>query len=290
MISFIKSKKYYFLLLAVFMVFALLISLLISVYYAKHVEDTIYQNLSSKASQKFEFQQFRLQERTRDIEQKLVMLRENHGFHAYLNHMDDADYLQENIDTFTNLLVSSPDVFQVRFIDADGNEKIRVDKDNSNRVFIPEHLQNKKNHYYFQQANTLENGEFFISNLDLNAEEGKIQIPYIPTLRIATPVFIGERRKGILIINLFVTGVFQPKLFEDFFDFYMVDEEGYFILHPEKEKSWSAILGTKQRYEQLFADATGIRDLDKHDYTYTYELEVLLTPAAPAGRAVYFQC
>lgn len=46
--------------------------------------------------------------------------------------------------------------------------------------------------------------EIFISPIDLNIELGKVEIPYVPTVRVATPVFNSENKKiGIIILNVY---------------------------------------------------------------------------------------
>ena len=49
-------------------------------------------------------------------------------------------------------------------------------------------LQNKKDRYYFQDTMTLEKGQIFISKLDLNMENGVLEQPIKPMLRLGTPV------------------------------------------------------------------------------------------------------
>ncbi|MEJ1963415.1 MAG: hypothetical protein WDO56_18410 [Gammaproteobacteria bacterium] len=50
-------------------------------------------------------------------------------------------------------------------------------------------LQNKADRGYFQRASTLAAGELYISAFDLNIENGQVEQPLKPTLRLAMPVF-----------------------------------------------------------------------------------------------------
>ncbi len=91
---------------------------------------------------------------------------------------------------------------QIRFIDDSGQEKIRVNNTLGKGEIIPEEkLQNKKGRYYFDEAYALSEGQIYVSPLDLNVEQNKVEEPYKPMLRIATPVFEQGEKKGILIIN-----------------------------------------------------------------------------------------
>jgi PAS domain S-box-containing protein len=66
-----------------------------------------------------------------------------------------------------------------------------------------EHLQDSRDQYYFNAAKDLLAGEVYISHLDLNVENDRIDAPARPILRVATPVQGHDnRRRGILIINI----------------------------------------------------------------------------------------
>ncbi len=43
--------------------------------------------------------------------------------------------------------------------------------------------------YYFKDSIGLEKDQIFVSALDLNVENGKVEIPHKPMIRFATPVF-----------------------------------------------------------------------------------------------------
>lgn len=92
---------------------------------------------------------------------------------------------------------------QVRLLDENGMEIVRVDLNNGQPAVVPqEELQNKKGRYYFEDAFKLSRGEVFVSPLDLNIERGEIEGPLKPMIRFATPVFDqrGEKR-GIVMLN-----------------------------------------------------------------------------------------
>ncbi|MGB7394145.1 MAG: sensor histidine kinase [Pricia sp.] len=100
--------------------------------------------------------------------------------------------------------------FQARFIDMSGRESIRVERIGDSVVIIPpEALQDKRNRYYFNQTIELDKGEVFVSQMDLNMEEGQIEKPYRPTVRFFTPVFKGETEIGIFGLNLNVKNWFD---------------------------------------------------------------------------------
>lgn len=103
---------------------------------------------------------------------------------------------------FLRFLEIDDNYFQARYIDLNGQEIIRVDNSNDDITILPNsQLQNKGKRYYFEETIKLESGEVFISSLDFNVENGKVEVPYRPTIRFFTPVFSGDKLKGIVGLN-----------------------------------------------------------------------------------------
>lgn len=77
---------------------------------------------------------------------------------------------------------------QLRFIDPQGMEQVRVDlRDDGGVVIADEDLQDKSGRYFFQEAMRLPKGSIYMSPLDLNIEHGQVERPYKPMLRLAPP-------------------------------------------------------------------------------------------------------
>jgi PAS domain S-box-containing protein len=89
---------------------------------------------------------------------------------------------------------------QVRFLDESGHEVLRVDRGGQ---VVPEgRLQDKSERSYFRRASALGPGQVYVSAFDLNVEHGRVEEPFKPTLRLATPVFGPDgRRRGVYVIN-----------------------------------------------------------------------------------------
>lgn len=127
---------------------------------------------------------------------------------------------------------------QIRYIDAEGNERVRINYADDKGVVVPaSQLQNKKDRYYFQNSYQLEPNQVYISPLDLNIENGELEIPYKPMIRFATPVYdaAGESQ-GIVVLNYLAENVLG--LIESVFRGYeanlsLVNQEGFFLIHDE---------------------------------------------------------
>jgi len=97
-----------------------------------------------------------------------------------------------------------PYIYQVRYLDANGQEVVRVDRRESRLHVVPEHeLQNKSDRYYVQEGLLHEAGQVYVSPLDLNIEHGQAEKPERPVIRFATPIVDRKGNKhGLLIVNL----------------------------------------------------------------------------------------
>ncbi|MCP4422384.1 MAG: HAMP domain-containing protein, partial [Chloroflexi bacterium] len=191
-------------------------------------------------------------------EQMVDSLQRVHGDVLYLAHLDNLNHLVEaqiigDESTITakytqvmrDFLIFSaarPAYYQIRYLDEDGQEVVRIDSDGrSSRVVREADLQNKAHRYYFQEAMQLPSGGIFVSPLDLNRENNQIERPLTPVIRYATPLFDDQdNRRGIVIINIYASH-FMASLEEDSStdsQLIMVNQDGYYLIHPDMSRLW----------------------------------------------------
>lgn len=147
--------------------------------------------------------------------------------------------------------------FQFRFIDKNGKENIRVERDNK-KVFSvkDDELQNKSNRYYFKETIKKNTDNFWYSSLDLNYENDKIEKPIRPTFRVSKNVFLKGEFYGILIVNIDMTYLLNYISTNNEFNIYLVDKDGYFLINPNNIKSWSRYFD--KRYT-IYSEFEGLR-------------------------------
>ena len=132
---------------------------------------------------------------------------------------------------------------QVRWIDETGMERLRVDYFMGKAVIVAqEQLQNKGQRYYFTDSFKLKPGEVYVSPLDLNIEHDKVELPYKPMLRLATPVTDSRGvKRGIVILN------YNGRELLDSFagatghvgsTGMLVNSEGYWLKGAKSEDEW----------------------------------------------------
>ena len=152
-------------------------------------------------------------------------------------------YLSERLSAVENLFKGFSQVRrtfkQIRYLDNSGHERARVDFDgNTTRIISGTHLQDKSERYYFTETINLSPGEVFISPLDLNIEHGKIEIPYQPVIRFATPVFVDGEQAGIIVQNLLVKTPLILHKGSEKEDYILADQDGFYIHHPDETREW----------------------------------------------------
>jgi PAS domain S-box-containing protein len=168
-------------------------------------------------------------------------------------------------DIYAAIATAYPRYMQLRFLDEQGNELVRVDWDGQQaRPIPPAELQNKADRPYFRETMQLAPGQIYVSPLDLNQERGQIVIPYQPTIRLATPIFNrqGECR-GLVILNVLGQAILHrsstlPKT--DGIYAFLADQRGYYLHHsasPEKEWGGPEDLNTGYSLQRDFPQVAG---------------------------------
>ena len=119
----------------------------------------------------------------------LFTLKSNSLFNQYINN-NDPNLANKLSEDFLNLATYQRSYDQCRFINEKGIEVIRINFNNGTPYIVPDSgLQNKSNRYYFQETIKLSENEVYISPLDLNIENGEVEVPFKPMIRIGTPNF-----------------------------------------------------------------------------------------------------
>ncbi len=134
---------------------------------------------------------------------------------------------------------------QIRYLDADGNEVIRVNYTKDGAVMVaPENLQNKKDRYYFTETISLDENQIFISKPDLNIENNQIEQPIKPVLRISMPYYNNAHQlSGIVILNYLAEDMFsqiRSVSSASSGNMSMLNCEGYWMYNSSNpEKEWA---------------------------------------------------
>jgi len=149
---------------------------------------------------------------------------------------------------------------QVRFLDENGIETVRVNFNEGDPVLVsPDQLQDKANRYYFKDSVVLKNGQLFVSPLDLNIENGEVEKPYKPMIRFAAPVFDSEgNKRGVVILNYYgsrlISG-FKGAVANIQDHTMLLNNKGYWLSSPNPVLEWGFMLGKDTRFSARFREA-----------------------------------
>ncbi len=253
---FALKKPYHTYFSFLFLIFGVIIALLTSIVNYNVDVRNIQTELDSKAHDELINKQRELSAFTQNFERYLISLRNCAVLRTYIQHPNKNNLATAN-QLFYAISSTNPSLMQVRFIDQEGMEKIRIDWNKGKQspdIVRAENLQNKGNRYYFIEASQIPVNTFWYSNLDLNVERKKIEIPFKPVLRIASPVYIDQQFKGIVIINIYAKEFLQKFRESPFFNIALVDHEGHYLLHYQEKFSWSRYLQTGHTLIDDFPD------------------------------------
>ena len=156
---------------------------------------------------------------------------------------------------FAEFLKAKKQYQQIRLINLTGMEVARVDQRNQQIKIVPEsELQNKASRYYIRQSYNPNQGEIFVSQFDLNQENGILELPIAPVIRFVTPVASENRETQLLLV---VNYLGQP-LLDDLANIalpgntYLIREDGEYLLGPNSESAWGWLLDHHQSFKRSF--------------------------------------
>ncbi|MCB2228751.1 MAG: diguanylate cyclase [Desulfarculaceae bacterium] len=188
---------------------------------------------------------------------------------------------------------------QVRFLDAQGKERVRINKSLKGPLVVPpDKLQDKKDRYYFSDGIKQEPGQVYISPFDLNVEHHQIERPLKPTLRFASPVRSPQGGKAGLVVLNFLGYPLLERLRRagkaGGGDMYLVNREGWWLVGPSPDKEWGfqIVSRSAQNMSRVFPKAW--EDIASHpegqvftpNGLFTFQMVRVLNQAGELGSAL----
>lgn len=217
-----------------------------------------------------------------EIFENLKIVRDANELKDYANNENPITH-KNLTNMFTRIMNNKKDYAQIRYIDLTGQEKIRVENKKTGFCTITKgRLENKKNYYYFKNTIKLKHNQVYISPLDLNVENNKIEKPYNPMIRFSTPIFDNNNNlKGILIINykaqyfLNLLKNHEPHSDTLHEDYYVLNKNGQFILNSETGLNFSFMY--RNFKDLVFKDSKIWTEMNSNDYGFIKTPETLYT-------------
>jgi len=151
---------------------------------------------------------------------------------------------------------------QIRVIGLDGMELIRVNSDitsqkqNGQAFSVPtEALQNKADRYYFKDIVKTQKDNVYISPLDLNVEQGTIEYPQKPALRLGAPIYnLDDELIGVLVLNyngfhLLDHFIRSADQLSD--NIMLVAPNGFWVISPQSAERWTYMARENQSFAKI---------------------------------------
>jgi PAS domain S-box-containing protein len=188
-------------------------------------------------------------------------------------YLRDLQALQSELVT---MALRNPVYQQIRWIDEDGSERVRVTRDGHSVTNADTgRLQDKSGRYYFKSARSLPVGELYISHLDLSGANDSVDMPAGPTLRVATPLQDSYgRRRGILILNVamrhMTNALRSANEISQVTEYSLINQEGHWLTAPGQGSQTGSRPGPDLRFpeqhpavwERISASYAGDAELD----------------------------
>ncbi len=172
----------------------------------------------------------------------------------------DHQAIKEVAGDFMTFAANKQKYDQIRYIDAQGMEVIRINYNGGQPSIVPaEQLQNKRGRYYFKDTMALSRDEVFVSPLDLNIENGQFEEPRKPMIRFGMPLYDSAgNKRGVLVIN-YLGEHFLSQLrnvpVSPGSETMLVNADGYWLLAADPKDEWGFMYNNERRFQNKFPAA-----------------------------------
>lgn len=185
------------------------------------------------------------------------------AFFDVLEHGDESRIRERSMALerdFARLAELHPHIYQIRLLDAQGHERVRVEKHGAAVEVVPaSRLQDKSGRYYVRDALARRPGELYVSPLDLNEEFGKVEQPERPVVRVAAAVAgAGGRPRGLIVVNLHAQVLLDPlqqMVSAREGEAYLLDRSGHYLFRSQDRPSGATMQPVGTLADQFGRDA-----------------------------------
>jgi diguanylate cyclase (GGDEF)-like protein len=192
----------------------------------------------------------------------LFYLSNRPGFKAFTATLDSATRAQIEED-WTAFARYHSEYLQIRYLNREGKEVIRINNTATGPKVVDEEpaFQDKSSREYFRETIALAPNQVYLSRFDLNQENGTVEMPFQPVLRLAQSVAATTENTGVIILNINGHLILDqlrkagrgipgnPQL---------IDHAGYWLLHPAPEKEWGFMFADARQHLSLKREDAGL--------------------------------
>lgn len=233
----------------------------------------------------------RLQSRIKSQNEDVIFLANSPPVQGMLRAINNGQYNKKGKSTykqlskrlkliFKGILQSKNNYLKLRFIGKNGQEYVVVGRNDNGKIIslTGKQLQNKSHRNYVIETLKLSIGKIYLSELNLNKEYGKVSQPHKEVLRSATPVYdeINGEVQGILLITAEFGNELrdiQKELQSEGSNIFITNDQGDYLLHPDKNKTYGFDLGKLYRIQEEYPDLEKLFEVDNKDINFVLKPE-----------------
>ncbi|WP_458701129.1 sensor histidine kinase [Sulfurospirillum sp. 1307] len=287
-----QNKKFKYTLLFSYLLFATFILIAIYLLHVKYSANESLKHLYNEVKKEASYKERIFND---------FFKKNNNVVNALSNNKILIDFIRNGLkdDTYVTslfkaIMQSNSNYMQLRYINKQGQEIIRFDRykiDGQPRIIPKKLLQNKKERYYYKECCKIKKDEIWYSKIDLNVEHKKIEIPIKPVIRIAKQIYLNNEFKGFVIINIFMKPYLKEFSESSFFDVYLTDFFGNFIIHKDQKKNWSKYFNKNiNATRELGIDLKVLQNTNVYfDKKRKYFIQPLTYGKSNSYRLIYFE-
>jgi signal transduction histidine kinase len=194
---------------------------------------------------------------------------------------------------FTAILEARSEYSQVQYVGMKdgGHALVRVDQSNNREIqrTPDDGLATNGDHPYFQDPARLSKGEAYLSEVDMNEEFSKIEKPYRPVIRVATPLFDESGNlQGALVINIDASRLFEivDQTLGKGQLRYITNDSGDYLAHPDPGKTFAFDRGHRYRIQDDLPELSSL--FGGGDSSYSGFVELSSERYLAFARRIYF--
>ncbi|MCK0192533.1 sensor histidine kinase [Arenibacter sp. F20364] len=136
---------------------------------------------------------------------------------------------------------------QFRLIDLSGNEVYRLNRQENGKIVKSTSLQDKGERDYYKSTTDLKKSQIYLSPLNLNQENGILELPYKPMIRGVTPIFDKQGTKlGIVVINFSAEKLLDLLKKDNHYSFILLDRSGNYLVSKDSVKEFAHLIPNSQ--------------------------------------------
>lgn len=224
------------------LVFAIIVTSIFSFYIYSVEKDSIFNQVVDDHNRISILAENLVDQRFTFMASELLVTSKQYAFTEYFE--GDESALEDLRIELLSLANIESDYDQIRVLDPEGNEIVRINNEEPPVIIEDNELQYKGDRYYFAESLSKGYEELFMSPLDLNIEGDEIETPFKPMVRLGTPLIHNGEKKGVLLFNYRGRNFLQQV--EDFssssISVEMVNSDGYWLKSQSEEKEWGFML------------------------------------------------